>query len=82
MPIEDFENDARRCTRCSYCKSIPWESMRHPDYMLGCPSVGRYLYHAYAAGGKFNLSLAFQKGRLDYTDGFLDAVEVSDGRQL
>jgi Fe-S oxidoreductase len=74
MPIEDFENDARRCTRCSYCKSIPWESMRHPDYMLGCPSVGRYLYHAYAAGGKFNLSLAFQKGRLDYTDGFLDAV--------
>jgi Fe-S oxidoreductase len=42
--------------------------------MLGCPSVGRYLYHAYAAGGKFNLSLAFQKGRLDYTDGFLDAV--------
>ena len=74
MAIEDYEHDSLRCTRCSYCKWIPWESMRHPDYMQGCPSVAKYLFHAYAAGGKFNLSLAFQKGRLDYTDGFLDAV--------
>ncbi|OPY68062.1 MAG: Anaerobic glycerol-3-phosphate dehydrogenase subunit C [Syntrophorhabdus sp. PtaU1.Bin050] len=74
MPIEDFEHDARRCTRCSYCKWIPWESMRHPDYMLGCPSIGKYLYHAYSSSGKWNMSLAFQKGRIDYTEGMLDAV--------
>jgi Fe-S oxidoreductase len=42
--------------------------------MQGCPSVGRYDWHAYAAGGKFNMALSLMKGRIDYTDAFLDAV--------
>jgi Fe-S oxidoreductase len=74
MALEDYEHDSLRCTRCSYCKWIPWESMRHPDFMQGCPSVGRYDWHAYAAGGKFNMALSLMKGRIDYTDAFLDAV--------
>lgn len=74
MALEDYEHDSLRCTRCSTCKWIPWESMRHPDFMQGCPSVGRYNFHAYAAGGKFNMALSLMKGRIDYTDGFLDAV--------
>jgi Fe-S oxidoreductase len=48
--------------------------MRHPDYMQGCPSVARYHFHAYASGGKYNLALSLMKGRIDYTDGFLDAL--------
>lgn len=74
MALEDFEHDALRCIRCSYCKWIPWENMRHPDYMQGCPSVARYHFHAYASGGKYNLALSLMKGRIDYTDGFLDAI--------
>lgn len=74
MALEDFEHDSLRCIRCSYCKWIPWENMRHPDYMKGCPSAARYHFHAYASGGKFNLALSLMKGRIDYTDGFLDAI--------
>lgn len=74
MSLEDYEHDSLRCTRCSTCKWIPWESMRHPDFMQGCPSVSRYNFHAYAAGGKFNMALSLMKGRLAYTDGFMDAV--------
>ena len=74
MALEDYEHDSLRCTRCSYCKWIPWESMRHTDFLQGCPSVGRYNWHAYAAGGKFNMALSLMKGRIDYTDAFLDAV--------
>jgi Fe-S oxidoreductase len=48
--------------------------MRHPDFMAGCPSVARYHFHAYSSGGKFNMALSMMKERLDYTDGFLDAV--------
>jgi len=74
MAIEDFEHDSLRCIRCSYCKWIPWESMRHPDFMQGCPAAARYHFHAYASGGKFNMALSLMKERIDYTEGFLDAV--------
>jgi Fe-S oxidoreductase len=74
MALADFEHDSLRCIRCSYCKWIPWENMRHPDFMAGCPSAARYNFHAYASGGKMNMALALMKGRIDYTDGFLDAV--------
>ena len=74
MAIEAYEHDALRCIRCSYCKWIPWENMRHPDYMQGCPSVARYHFHAYASGGKFNIALSMMKGRIDYTDELIDAI--------
>lgn len=74
MAIQDFEHDSLRCIRCSYCKFIPYENMKHPDFIHGCPSVKRYGFHAYAAGGKFNMALSLMKGRIDYTDGFLDAL--------
>ena len=72
--LEDYEHDSLRCTRCSYCKWVAWESMRHPDFMEGCPSVARYNFHAYAAGGKFNMALSLMKGRIDCSDEFVDAV--------
>lgn len=73
MAIENFEHDALRCSRCSYCKWVPWENARHPDFLVGCPSTARYHFHAYSSGGKFNMALALMKGRIDYTDGMLDA---------
>jgi Fe-S oxidoreductase len=74
MALEDYEHDSLRCTRCSYCKWVPWESARHPDFMQGCPSVSKYHFHAYAAGGKFNMALSLMKGRIDYSDALVDAV--------
>jgi Fe-S oxidoreductase len=74
MAIEAYKHDMLRCTRCSYCKWIPWENFRNTDFIIGCPSVGRYHWHAYSAGGKFNMALSFLEGRIGYSDSFLDVV--------
>lgn len=76
MSLDDYELESLRCTRCSTCKWVPWENMQNCDFdfTLGCPSVAKYHFHAYSAGGKFNMALSLMKGRIDYTDGFLDAV--------
>lgn len=74
MSLEEYKHDMLRCTRCSYCKWIPWESFRETDFIAGCPSVSKYNWHAYSAGGKFNIALSFLEGRIQYSDSFLDAV--------
>jgi Fe-S oxidoreductase len=74
MSLEEYKHDMLRCTRCSYCKWIPWESFRNTDFIKGCPSVSRYNWHAYSAGGKFNIALSLLEGRIQYSDTFLDAI--------
>jgi Fe-S oxidoreductase len=48
--------------------------MHHSDFIQGCPSVARYLWHAYAAGGKFNLGYSLLKERIEIDETFLDVV--------
>jgi len=74
MTLETYKHDMLRCTRCSYCKWIPYENFRKSDFTKGCPSAARYDWHAYSAGGKFNIALSFLEGRIPYSDTFLDAV--------
>jgi Fe-S oxidoreductase len=74
MGLEAYKHDMLRCTRCSYCKWIPWENFSKADFIKNCPSVSRYHWHAYAAGGKFNMALSLLEGRLQYSDALLDAV--------
>ena len=74
MALEEYKHDMLRCTRCSYCKWIPWEDFRKTDFIKNCPSVSRYNWHAYSAGGKFNMALSLLEGRIDYSDALLDAV--------
>jgi Fe-S oxidoreductase len=71
---EDYEHDMQRCTRCSYCKWIPWRFMDDTDFMQGCPSVARYNFHAYSAGGKYNISYSLMQNRVEIDDSFLDVV--------
>jgi Fe-S oxidoreductase len=74
MALEDYKHDMLRCTRCSYCKWIPWENFSNGDFIKNCPSVSRYNWHAYSAGGRFNMALALLEGRVEYSDTFTDAV--------
>ncbi|HSW57178.1 MAG TPA: (Fe-S)-binding protein [Dehalococcoidales bacterium] len=74
MNWENYEHDMMRCTRCSYCKTIPWRNVRSFDFMDGCPSVARYQFHSYASGGKFNLGYSLLKGHLEINESFLDVV--------
>jgi len=74
MTWQDYTHDMQRCTRCSYCKWIPYRYMQSTDFMEGCPSVARYNWHAYAAGGKFNMAYSLLKGRIDIDDTFLEVL--------
>lgn len=74
MAWQDFKHDMQRCTRCSYCKYIPWRFIKDFRFMEGCPSAARYHWHAYAAGSKFNLSYSLLQGAIEINDTFLDVV--------
>jgi Fe-S oxidoreductase len=74
MALETYKHDMLRCTRCSYCKWIPFENFLKSDFIKGCPSVAKYHWHAYSAGGKFNIALSFLEGRISYSDTLLNAV--------
>jgi Fe-S oxidoreductase len=71
---ENYEHDMLRCTRCSYCKTIPWKNVKNFDFMDGCPSVAKFQFHAYASGGKFNMSYSLLKGKIEIDETFLDVV--------
>jgi Fe-S oxidoreductase len=74
MAWQDFEHDMQRCTRCSYCKWIPWRFIKNFDFMEGCPSAARYHWHAYAAGGKYNMSYSLLQERIEIDETFLDII--------
>jgi Fe-S oxidoreductase len=42
--------------------------------MEGCPSAARYNWHAYSAGGKFNIGYSLLKEKIEINDTFLDVV--------
>ena len=44
------------------------------DFAEGCPSVSRYLWHAYSASGKFNVAYSLLKGRIEIDETFLDVL--------
>ncbi len=46
-----------RCTRCSYCKWIPFDLVQSHRFAKGCPSVEAGKFHAYSAGGKLITAL-------------------------
>jgi Fe-S oxidoreductase len=74
MAYQDYTHDMQRCTRCSYCKWIPYRYMKSVDFMEGCPSLARYNWHAYSASGKFNMAYSLLKERIEIDDTFLDVL--------
>jgi Fe-S oxidoreductase len=74
MAWQDYVHDMQRCTRCSYCKWIPYRFMENTGFMEGCPSISRYNWHAFSASGKFNIAYSLQQGRIEISDAFLDVL--------
>ena len=74
MALEDYANDMWRCTRCSYCKFVPYMKQDKKEYETVCPSVDEYAFHGYSCSGRLISALAFLEERIDYTDGFLDMI--------
>ena len=74
MALTDHRADAMRCTRCSYCKWIPFDLVRSHRFARGCPSVEAGKFHAYSAGGRLVTALSLMDGRSEVTDRVVDSV--------
>ncbi len=74
MALKDYENDMMRCIRCSECKWIPLAKISSWRFAQVCPSISRYNFHAYSAGGRLVMGLSMLQDRIGYTDGFLDIL--------
>ena len=74
MSLKESEKDLNRCIRCSYCKWVPELKIENLNFVSVCPSISRYNFHGYSGGGKVIAALALLKGRIDYSDEFLDMI--------
>jgi Fe-S oxidoreductase len=74
VALEDYRAMMKRCSRCSYCKWIPFAQVKSWRFAKGCPSVEYGKFQSYSASGKFAVSLALLEDRISYTDGLLDIV--------
>ena len=74
MALEEYQGDLGMCCRCSACKFIPMQKVKGEQYAQVCPSIARYNYHAYSAGGRLNIAAAMLKDGMNYTDKLLDIV--------
>jgi Fe-S oxidoreductase len=64
----------KRCSRCSYCKWIPFAQVKSWRFAKGCPSIEYGKFQSYSASGRLGVSLALLEERIGYTDGLMDIV--------
>jgi len=74
MGLEQYQGDMEMCCRCSACKFIPMQMVKGNQYAYACPSISKYNFHAYSAGGRLNIGAAMLKDGFKYTDKLLDIV--------
>jgi Fe-S oxidoreductase len=72
MTLHDYRPDAMRCTRCSYCKWIPFDLVKSWRFAKGCPSVDHNHFHSYSGGGRLITYLSLLDGRSEITDRVID----------
>ena len=83
MALEDFRADAMRCTRCAYCKWIPFDHVKSWKYAKGCPSIEAGKFHSYSAGGRLVTALSLMDGRSTVTPAVEDSrIQVHHVRPL
>tara|TARA_B100000959_G_C14980927_1_gene623460 strand:+ start:1593 stop:2897 length:1305 start_codon:yes stop_codon:yes gene_type:complete len=74
MPVEDYGLQLERCARCSFCKWVPQPQVRNWRFAPVCPSIGKYNFHAYCAGGRVIMAFGLAKDQLSITDSFAEIV--------
>ena len=74
MSLEDYRSELEVCRRCSCCKFIPFEKVTGLAHANICPSITKYDFHAYCAGGRLVNASAVLEGQLDITDKYMDVV--------
>jgi len=74
LTLEDYQADMERCSRCSYCKWIPFAQVKSWRFAKGCPSIEYNKFQSYSASGRLTAGLSFLQGRISYTDKLLEIV--------
>ena len=74
MSLEQYKGDMEMCCRCSTCKFIPMQKIKGSEFSYVCPSIARYNFHAYSAGGRMNIGAHALKNGMNYTPKLLDVV--------
>jgi Fe-S oxidoreductase len=74
MALEDYRYYMETCRRCSVCKFIPLEKVTGFDRVNVCPSISRYEFHSYCAGGRLVMGTALLENQLDISDKFLEVL--------
>jgi Fe-S oxidoreductase len=72
--LSDYREYMVRCARCSNCKFIPQGRISNAEYAYSCPSITKYLFHAYSGGGRLITALSMTDGRIEYSDALLDII--------
>ena len=72
VTLLDYRADAMRCTRCSYCKWIPFDLVKSARFAKGCPSVDFNSFHNYSGGGRLITYLSLLDGRSEITERVVD----------
>jgi Fe-S oxidoreductase len=74
MSLADLKKEMLRCIRCSECKWVPQAAVGSVRFARACPSISRYNFHAYAAGGRNTMGMSILIGRMGYTNDYLDIL--------
>jgi Fe-S oxidoreductase len=74
MALEEYRSIMEKCTRCSFCKWVPFSHTKSWRFAEGCPSAAYNKFHAYSGGGRLAVALAMLDERIPYTDKLLDIV--------
>jgi Fe-S oxidoreductase len=74
MALEDYRADMMSCSRCSYCKWIPFDHVKSIQFARACPSIEYCGFQAYSLGGRLAVGLSLLEGRIGYSDTLKDIV--------
>ena len=75
MGLDQYKGDMDMCCRCSACKWIPLQQVTGFEYSNVCPSISRFNFHSYSAGGRLNIGAAMLRDGFNYTDKLLHVVD-------
>jgi Fe-S oxidoreductase len=74
MGLDQYKGDMDMCCRCSACKFIPLQKVAGVDFANACPSISKFNFHSYSAGGRLNIGAFMLREGFKYTDKLLDIV--------
>jgi len=68
IDLDEFYKTIRNCSKCAMCRTMsPWD-MQSKEFKDICPSGTRFLFEAYFAPGKMEITRALLDNEIQYSD--------------